>query len=190
LVGVAAAAALSVGAGVAGAAPAAASGSVWDRVAQCESGGNWQINTGNGFYGGVQFSRSTWLAYGGGAYASTANRASKGEQIAIARRTLASQGPGAWPVCSRRAGLTRSNGGASSHASSGPSLGAPRSRVIKTTYTKSVSGKTITVRRGDTLGKIAARYHVSGGWRGLWSLNRARVHNPNWIQIGQVLKVK
>jgi hypothetical protein len=93
------------------AAPAqAAPGNVWDAVAACESGGNWAINTGNGFYGGLQFTRSTWLGYGGGAYAATANLASKSEQIAVAERTLASQGPGAWPVCSQRAGLTRSGG--------------------------------------------------------------------------------
>jgi resuscitation-promoting factor RpfB len=83
---------------------------VWDRVAQCESGGNWAINTGNGFYGGLQFTNSTWAAFGGTAYASRADLASKAQQIAIAKKVLASQGPGAWPVCSVRAGLTRSTG--------------------------------------------------------------------------------
>ncbi|MFD0329166.1 transglycosylase family protein [Streptacidiphilus monticola] len=77
----------------------AASVSTWDKVAQCESGGDWSINTGNGYYGGLQFSASTWRAYGGGAYAATANHATKGQQIAIAEKVLASQGPGAWPVC-------------------------------------------------------------------------------------------
>ncbi|MFD0526191.1 transglycosylase family protein [Kitasatospora arboriphila] len=85
----------------------AASASTWDAVARCESGGNWSINTGNGFYGGLQFTASTWRAYGGTAYASQANRASKAQQIAVAEKVLASQGPGAWPVCSRKAGLTR-----------------------------------------------------------------------------------
>jgi hypothetical protein len=74
----------------------------WAAVAACESGGNWQANTGNGFYGGLQFSASTWLAYGGGAYARTANLASESEQIAVADRVLAGQGIGAWPVCGRR----------------------------------------------------------------------------------------
>ena len=92
--------------------PAQAVGTVWDRVAACESGGNWAINTGNGYYGGLQFSASTWRAFGGAVYAPTANRASKAIQIAIAQRVLASQGPGAWPVCGRRAGLTRANGAA------------------------------------------------------------------------------
>ncbi|MFH8405553.1 transglycosylase family protein [Streptomyces sp. NPDC018019] len=85
----------------------AAPASVWDKVAQCESGGNWKINTGNGFYGGLQFTPSTWRAFGGGKYASRADRATKAQQIAIAERVLKAQGPGAWPVCSVRAGLRR-----------------------------------------------------------------------------------
>ncbi len=89
---------------------------VWDRVAACESSGNWSINTGNGYYGGLQFSASTWKAFGGQAYASQANQATKAQQIAVARRTLHAQGPGAWPTCSVRAGLTRENGGAASDA--------------------------------------------------------------------------
>jgi hypothetical protein len=89
--------------------PAAQAGSVWDAVAACESGGNWAINTGNGYYGGLQFSASTWAGYGGTRYASSANRASKAVQIAIAGRVLAAQGPGAWPVCGPRAGLNRAS---------------------------------------------------------------------------------
>ncbi len=77
----------------------------WDRLAQCESGGNWRANTGNGYYGGLQFSPRTWRAYGGGAYARTAHRASRSQQIAIAERVLRSQGWNAWPTCSRRAGV-------------------------------------------------------------------------------------
>ncbi|BBX06019.1 transglycosylase family protein [Mycolicibacterium aichiense] len=73
----------------------------WDQVARCESGGNWGINTGNGYQGGLQFSPSTWSAHGGGQYAPAANMASKDQQIAIAERVLASQGRGAWPVCGR-----------------------------------------------------------------------------------------
>lgn len=190
LIGVAAAAAMSIGIGAATAAPAEAAGSVWDRVARCESGGNWQINTGNGYYGGLQFSRSTWAGYGGGSYASTANRASKSQQIAIARRVLSSQGPRAWPVCSRKAGLTRANGGANRQATAGRSHGASKQVVAKRAYSRPSSGRTITVHRGDTLGKIAYRYHVSGGWRGLWQLNRSRVYNPDNIRVGQVLRVK
>ena len=89
---------------------AGASETVWDRVASCESGGNWSINTGNGYYGGLQFSYSTWNGFGGQRYATTANRATKAQQIEIAQAVLKVQGPGAWPVCSQRAGLTRANG--------------------------------------------------------------------------------
>jgi hypothetical protein len=101
----------TVGAGLATASSAQAS-TVWDRVAACESGGNWSINTGNGFYGGLQFSYNTWKAFGGQRYANTANGASKAAQITVAKKVLAAQGPGAWPHCSRVAGLTRANGGA------------------------------------------------------------------------------
>jgi hypothetical protein len=85
----------------------AAPTTTWDKVAQCESTGNWSINSGNGFYGGLQFTNSTWAAYGGTAYAAQANQATKAQQITIAEKVLASQGPGAWPICSVKAGLTR-----------------------------------------------------------------------------------
>ena len=78
---------------------AAATDGEWDQVARCESGGNWGINTGNGYHGGVQFSSSTWAAHGGGEFAPSAELASKDQQIAVAERVLATQGRGAWPVC-------------------------------------------------------------------------------------------
>ena len=78
---------------------------LWDRVALCESGGNWSANTGNGYYGGLQFSRSTWNSYGGGAYAGTANYATRLQQIAIAEQVLHAQGWNAWPTCSVKAGV-------------------------------------------------------------------------------------
>ena len=71
----------------------------WNAIAACESGGNWGTSTGNGYYGGLQFSEGTWLANGGGQYASTAAGASRSQQIAVAQRVLGSQGIGAWPVC-------------------------------------------------------------------------------------------
>ncbi|WP_404385055.1 transglycosylase family protein [Knoellia locipacati] len=89
---------------------AGASETVWDRVAQCESGGNWSINTGNGYYGGLQFSSATWKAFGGQQYATSANLATKAQQILVAQAVLKVQGPGAWPTCSTRAGLTVANG--------------------------------------------------------------------------------
>src|ERR1700754_1698000 len=88
----------SGGLALAGHAGAATDGE-WDRVAACESGGNWAINTGNGYQGGLQFSPGTWRSHGGAEYAPSAHMASKDEQIAVAERVLATQGRGAWPVC-------------------------------------------------------------------------------------------
>jgi hypothetical protein len=85
---------------------------VWGRVAACESSRRWHINTGNGYYGGLQFSRRTWVGFHGRKYARRADLASRAEQIEVARRVLAVQGRGAWPVCGPRAGLTRRSGGA------------------------------------------------------------------------------
>ncbi|MET7359025.1 transglycosylase family protein [Streptomyces sp. NPDC005562] len=90
----------------------AATASEWDAVAQCESGGNWSINTGNGFQGGLQFSPSTWAAYGGTKYAPSADKASKAQQIEIGEKVLAGQGKGAWPSCGvGLSGASPSSGG-------------------------------------------------------------------------------
>ncbi|MER1994903.1 MAG: transglycosylase family protein [Arthrobacter sp.] len=101
------AAAAITGAGAAGlagmAAPANAASMDWDALAQCESGGNWGINTGNGFSGGLQFTPSTWAAFGGTGDPSNASRE---QQIAVAERVLAEQGPGAWPACTAKLGMT------------------------------------------------------------------------------------
>lgn len=86
-------------------AAAVASDSVWDQIAQCESGGNWSINTGNGFTGGLQFVDSTWLGLGGGVYAPQAYLATREQQIAIAEKVQAAQGWGAWPACTAKLGL-------------------------------------------------------------------------------------
>src|SRR6478609_10569973 len=83
----------------------AASVRKWDRIAHCESGGRWHINTGNGYYGGLQISPSTWRGYGGKKFARLPSRASKGEQITIAERIKRGQGWRAWPSCSARLGL-------------------------------------------------------------------------------------
>ena len=108
----------------------AASVSTWDQVASCESGGNWAINTGNGYYGGLQFSASSWLGAGGGKYAPRADLATKDQQIAVAESLLASQGPGAWPVCGPRAGL--SAGGAAAAVNPGSSSSGSTSTQTQT----------------------------------------------------------
>ncbi|MFJ4191292.1 transglycosylase family protein [Kitasatospora sp. NPDC089509] len=121
----------------------AAPASAWDSVAQCESGGDWGINTGNGFYGGLQFTSSTWKAYGGTAYAAQANQASRAQQITVAEKVLASQGPGAWPVCSKKAGLSKGGAPAavdtssdakpqSAQQQSTPKQQAPKTQAPKT----------------------------------------------------------
>jgi resuscitation-promoting factor RpfA len=199
-IGVGAGLVLSLEIGLAGAVPAEGAMSVWDKVAQCESGGNWKINTGNGFYGGVQFAAGTWRAYGGKTYASQAHLATKAEQIAISRRVLAGQGAGAWPTCSRRAGLTKANGKASANATPATNPGASaiqkssdsKVKIAKKSTQKkySATGKTVHVKRGDTLRKIAKRYDVKGGWKGLWKLNKKTIKNPNLIYIGQTIKIK
>jgi resuscitation-promoting factor RpfA len=114
---VAGAAALGLGAGTASAAP----DSTWDSVAQCESSGNWSINTGNGYYGGLQFSQSTWNAFGGQEYASRADLATKEQQIAIAEKTLAGQGWGAWACAYAGGGEGPSQRSVSSSSSSNAS---------------------------------------------------------------------
>jgi hypothetical protein len=96
--------------GLATAGPAAAHESpapvrVWDRVAECESGGDWHANTGNGYYGGLQFDDGTWDAFGGEHFAHKAHRASKSEQIHVAQKVLVAQGWEAWPACSAKLGL-------------------------------------------------------------------------------------
>ncbi|MFE2051249.1 transglycosylase family protein [Streptomyces sp. NPDC059459] len=103
----------------------AATASEWDAVAQCESGGNWSINTGNGYYGGLQFSASTWAGYGGTQYAATADQASKSQQIEIAEKVLAGQGKGAWPVCGTGlSGAAYTGGGSTESQDSGSAQGS------------------------------------------------------------------
>jgi LysM repeat protein len=186
----------------------AASGSTWDRLAQCESGGNWSINTGNGFSGGLQFTPSTWRAYGGSAYASSAYKAGRSAQIAVAERVLASQGWGAWPACSAKLGLHgKTGGGTSAPKHRAPQVSrsevrkaysAPRHRatphrapvVRSAPKVAPAHGASYVVKAGDTLSKIAARHHVSGGWQSVYALNRAQIGaDPNLIFPGQHLRL-
>ena len=148
----------------------------WDGVARCESSGNWHINTGNGYYGGLQFSYSTWLAYGGGAYARRADLATKAQQIVIAERTLRGQGIGAWPTCGRYLRTYTVRPATTRKAPARPAVKKPAPARSHRIY---------TVRSGDTLYKIAARYHVPGGYPAIARLNHLR--NPNLIYVGQRL---
>jgi len=162
----------------------AASGRTWDRLAQCESSGNWQINTGNGYYGGLQFYQPTWRGYGGLQYAPRADLATRAEQIAVAERVLDGQGWGAWPACSARLGLGRSDAAGSP---SRPSP-APSERAERPSRGSADRGDYV-VRSGDTLGRIASSQGVAGGWRALYDANRGTVSNPNLIFVGQRLSL-
>ncbi|WP_345584851.1 transglycosylase family protein [Streptomyces prasinosporus] len=162
---------------------AAADGGVWDRIAQCESGGDWHINTGNGYYGGLQFSASTWRAYGGTAYAPTADRATRSQQIAVATKVQRAQGWGAWPTCSARAGASGSAPAADpaavqeapSKTSKPPKTSkSPKAPARPAGHTdRAASRGEHTVRAGDTLSGIAARHGTT--WQHLYALNRSVV---------------
>jgi hypothetical protein len=160
----------------------AADPATWDALAQCESGGNWSINTGNGYYGGLQFSASTWQAFGGGAYASRADLASREQQIATAEKTLAVQGWGAWPACSAKLGLGEADKAGSAAA---PTPAAPA--AVPVAAPASGSGS-YTVRSGDTLARIAAAHGTS--WESLYAANASVIGgNPDLIFPGQVLSL-
>lgn len=155
----------------------AATDATWDKVAQCESGGRWDINTGNGFQGGLQFTPSTWRAFGGTVYAAAASQASRTEQIAVAEKVLAAQGWGAWPVCSKKAGAT---------GESATQRSAPSQTIRLSAPTKATAGSYV-VKRGDTLGSIASANKVAGGWKSIVAKNPALGGNPNLITPGQKL---
>ncbi|MEU7583269.1 transglycosylase family protein [Streptomyces sp. NPDC041068] len=158
----------------------------WNKVAACESSNNWSINTGNGYYGGLQFKQSTWEAYGGTAYAPRADRATKDQQIAVAEKVLDAQGPGAWPVCSAKAGLAR--GGSSPDVT--PKRAVKDVRPEVTPQSAAGSAEMYTVVRGDTLSGIADERKVRGGWRQLYDANRRVIGgDPDLITPGQRLSV-
>jgi len=139
---------------------------VWDTVATCESGGNWAINTGNGFYGGLQFTTKTWVGFGGRAYAPRADLASRGEQILVAGRVVAHQGPGAWPVCGVQSGLSRSNGGSTVSRSMvrvAPKRVAPKRVAPKRVAPKRVAPKRVHLVVDGHLGRLTLAAMTSRG---------------------------
>jgi resuscitation-promoting factor RpfA len=175
---------------IAMAAPAQAATSLdWDSLAQCESSGNWHINSGNGFYGGLQFTQSTWQAYGGGQYASRADMASREQQISVAENVLQSQGPGAWPVCSKKAGSASST---VKHVVAAPKAIAVPKKVVQAPQPEAAAAPvsnagSYTVATGDTLSTIAQKLNVPGGWQALYEKNKGQVTDPNLIFPGQQL---
>ncbi|AJT66629.1 Resuscitation-promoting factor Rpf1 [Streptomyces lydicus] len=195
-------------AGVAGAAVAvpmmgatsasAASVATWDKVAQCESGGNWSINTGNGYYGGLQFSNSSWAAAGGTQYAARADLATKAQQIAAAEKLLAIQGPGAWS-CAGAGNLTA--GGPSPDVDTSTKAevkkapapkktqpAAPKQEKAQPAPKKAHGSGNYTVKSGDTLAKIAKAHGTN--WKTVYANNKSVIGgNPNLIFPGQQLSI-
>ncbi|MFI7676135.1 transglycosylase family protein [Actinophytocola sp. NPDC049390] len=168
----------------------------WDAIAECESGGNWSINTGNGYYGGLQFKQSTWEANGG-----TGNpaNASREEQIRVANNVLETQGIGAWPVCGARAGASGGGGGAAPQQQQQQSAPvqsqreeapAPAAAPAAPVLVKSNPKGDYTVVAGDSLSKIATEKKVAGGWQALYEKNKQFIGDPNLIVPGQKIATK
>ena len=197
-------------------APAFASSAInWDAIAACESGGNWHLNTGNGYYGGLQFSLGTWQGNGGGGYAARPDLASREQQIAVAENVAATRGTSPWPTCGGRgysSGGASSNGSASGGASAGggtryggnassggtsPAAGggsqsqaapaAPPAAPSCRGVKRHAAGR-YTVRPGDSLSAIAASHHVKAGWVPVYCANRSVIGaDPDVLQPGQLL---
>lgn len=180
------------GATATAATPGTVPDSVWDAIARCESGGRWNISTGNGFDGGLQFRPATWRAFGGTRFASRANHATREQQIEIAKIVQASQGWGAWPVCAREAGVTGRAAPKITPKTTPPKIAPPKATPPKPGANHAdgrpatPSGK-IHVKAGDTLSSLAAAHHIRGGWHALFQKNRDRLTNPNLIRPGQEL---
>ncbi|MDR7160613.1 transglycosylase family protein [Arthrobacter sp. BE255] len=190
------------------AANAATSTSTWDALAQCESGGNWSTNTGNGYTGGLQFSDSTWAAYGGTGSAANATRE---QQIAVAEQVQASQGWGAWPSCASQLGLSGGGGATavapqsvpvqsvpaqsvpvqSAPAVQAPAVQAPTDAVAASQHAAPValSGETYTLEAGDTLSTAADKLGIEGGWQSLADANLDTIADPDLVFAGQVLQL-
>jgi len=184
--------------------PAQASTTNWDAIAQCESGGNWGINTGNGYYGGLQFSQSTWKAYGG---QGSANGASREAQIQVAERVLQGQGIGAWPVCGKKAGSGAVAKGSNTQGSAvkkatpkaAPKAATPKSTVKAAAAPAATPAAGVAssnpngdyvVASGDTLSKLATKFNVQGGYAQLQKLNAQYIPDADLILVGQKIATK
>ena len=166
-----------------------ASATDWDAVAQCESSGNWHTDTGNGYGGGLQFTNSTWHAFGG---SGEPEHASREQQIQVAEKVKGSQGMGAWPVCSKKAGQTSNKSGSSSSGSSSsgssPTKSAQTKPVEATTPSTGSAGSatgSYTVTSGDTLSEIAAAHGTSAQS----IAQHSGIANPDALTPGQKITV-
>lgn len=211
--GLAAVALTGAGVAMVGTPANAADTATWDALAECESGGDWSINTGNGFSGGLQFTPSTWAAFGG---SGSPQDASKAEQIAVAENVQATQGWGAWPACSAKLGLNGGGGAPAPAPAEAPVQEAPAEYNVAQAPVEApvqeapveqapvaeapaaqapaqaqvaVSGETYSVQAGDTLNTIATELGIEGGWQALHAANADTVSNPNLIFVDQVLQL-
>lgn len=186
-VGIIAGAPLGLAVGTANAAPVN-----WDALAQCEASGNWGANTGNGYYGGLQFTQQTWNAYGG--QGNPAN-ASREQQIAVAERVAVGQGvSNAWPACSRKLGA---------YTGTAPKKTAPvqqqqrkaqpqqrqstpvqQAPVVALAGSKTNPNGNYEIKAGDTLSKIAEANKVTGGYQAIVEKNKEFLTNPDLIFPG------
>ncbi|WP_370968980.1 transglycosylase family protein [Amycolatopsis sp. cg9] len=174
-----------------------ASATNWDAIAQCESGGNWSINTGNGYYGGLQFTQSTWKAYGG---TGNAQNASREQQIAVAERVLQGQGIGAWPVCGKKGGGSSAPKASAKtnttkkvtpkKSTTAPKAAAPKAAPAVSGVSSSNPAGDYTVVAGDSLSKIAKQFNVQGGYAKLQELNAKYIPNADLILVGQKIATK
>jgi LysM repeat protein len=158
--GIGVAGAATIAAGVATANEAKAAGSIWDTVAQCETGQNWATNSVPGYSGGLGFANRYWAAFGGTQYSALPYQATREQQIAVAQRILATNGPTAWPVCGPRAGLTKANGGAAT-AAAAPAAAAAPSTSRSTTRTAPPKATTTTTTKKAAAPKAAPKAAVT-----------------------------
>jgi LysM repeat protein len=189
--GILAGAPLGLAVGTANAAP----GMDWDALAQCEASGNWGTNTGNGYYGGLQFTQQTWNAYGGQGNAANASRE---QQIAVAERVLAGQGRNAWPACSAKLG--NYTGQAPKKAAPAPQQqrqAQPQQRQAAPVQQAPVAvagsisnpSGNYEVKAGDTLSKIADANKVAGGYQAIVEKNKDFITNPDLIFPGHKILI-
>lgn len=160
----------------------------WDALAQCESSGDWSADTGNGFQGGLQFTPSTWAAYGGTQYADNAADATREQQIAVAEKVLEAQGTGAWPGCSAKLDWTSGSTSYSAPQEESASEEAPAEETEQAPATAvNAGGADYTVQAGDTLSKIAEKFGVS--FKDVFELNKGVIKDPDLIFPGQQLNM-
>jgi LysM repeat protein len=149
----------------------------WTAIANCESSGNWAADTGNGFYGGLQFTQSTWDAYGGDQYAASANLASEADQITVAEAVLAGQGIGAWPVCGAYAGSgttytgTNTSGSSSTDTSSSSSSSSSSSNTSSSSSAdNSTSSSSSNTSSSDTSSSTPSTSSSTGSKSGSYTV--------------------